>query len=105
LVSKDNLPSVHHYSWFDLERKIKTYKNYWQRHWESLYDVQQNDTAENNMFFGKPWADVSNEDITELATNLRDKMGGWIFHSRVDFNKPTPYVTVSRPQPEVMNGN
>ena len=101
----DLLPSVHHYSWFDLERKIKTYKNYWQRHWESLYDVQQNDTAENNMFFGKPWADVSNEDITELATNLRDKMGGWIFHSRVDFNKPTPYVTVSRPQPEVMNGN
>ena len=45
----ENLPGVHHYSWFDLERKINTYKNYWSKHWQSLYNIEQDDTPENNM--------------------------------------------------------
>jgi glycosyltransferase involved in cell wall biosynthesis len=98
----DLLPGVHHYSWFDLERKIKTYKNYWQKHWESLYDISQEDTAENNMFFEKPWMNVSDKDIASLANDLKQKMGGWIFHSRVDFNKPTPHIQLKREQPKVM---
>ena len=96
------LPGVHHYSWFDLSRKIKTYKNYWQRHWESLYDISQDDTAENNMFFGKSWKEVSDEDIEELATKLAENMGGWIFHSREDFENPTPHLTLNRAQPRLM---
>ena len=40
-----SLPTVHHYSWFNIERKIKTYKNYWQKHWESLYDIKQEKKA------------------------------------------------------------
>ena len=75
------------YSWFNLERKINTYKNYWQRHWESLYDIKQEDVPENNMFFDKSWSDVSEDEIEELATRLSSDMGGWIFHSRVDFEK------------------
>lgn len=98
----DQLPCVHHYSWFDIERKIKTYKNYWQRHWESLYDVRQEDTSENNMFFGRPWSEVSDSDIEKLASELSEKMGGWIFHSLVDFNNPTPHVSLERGQPKVM---
>ena len=98
----DQLPGVHHYSWFNIERKIKTYKGYWQRHWESLYNIQQEDTAENNMFFGRPWAEVTDDDIEALSQKLADELGGWIFHSPVNFEKPTPHVTLSRKQPNVM---
>ena len=98
----DTLPGVHHYSWFDIERKIKTYKNYWQKHWESLYDIQQDDTAENNMFFQKPWSEVSDQEIEDLAKRLADETGGWVFHSPVDFAKPNPHVSINRSQPKVM---
>ena len=96
------LPGVHHYSWFDMSRKIKTYKNYWQKHWESLYDIMQEDTAENNMFFQRPWADITDEDIDELAEKLSSTMGGWVFHQPVDFSKPTPHLTIHRGEPEIM---
>tara|TARA_B100000131_G_scaffold311975_1_gene345515 strand:+ start:365 stop:2284 length:1920 start_codon:yes stop_codon:yes gene_type:complete len=98
----NQLPGVHHYSWFDLNRKIRTYKNYWQKHWESLYDVKQEDTAENNMFFQRPWSEVTDDDIDDLANKLAREIGGWVFHSPIDFSKPTPYITVSREQPKIM---
>ena len=98
----DLLPGVHHYSWFDLERKIKTYKNYWSRHWQSLYNIEQEDTIENNMFFDKEWKNVTEEDIKSLAKKLGENMGGWIFHTRVDFTQPTPHLKCDRSQPKVM---
>jgi glycosyltransferase involved in cell wall biosynthesis len=98
----ENLPGVHHYSWIDLERKIKTYKNYWSKHWQSLYNIEQEDTPENNMFFDKKWAEVTDEEIVKLSSKLKDKMGGWIFHSKIDFEKPTPHAYIERDQPEVM---
>ena len=49
----ENLPGVDHYSWYNLERKINTYRNYWSQHWQSLYNIMQEDVAENNMFFDK----------------------------------------------------
>ena len=96
------LPGVHHYSWFNMERKITTYKNYWQKHWESLYDIKQEDTAENNMFFQKPWADVTDEEISGLAQRLTEEMGGWVFHAPVDFSQPTPHLTITRGEPAIM---
>ena len=96
------LPGVHHYSWYDLERKIKTYKTYWQKHWESLYDIEQEDTAENNMFFEKPWSEVTDDEISDMADQLKSEMGGWVFHSRVDFTKPTKHIQVQRTQPDIM---
>ena len=99
------LPSVIHYSWYDIERKIGTYKNYWSKHWQSLYDIQQEDTVENNMFFNKTWSDVTSENIKEMAQRLEDEMGGWIFHSKVDFEKPTPCLEVSESvHPESIGG-
>jgi glycosyltransferase involved in cell wall biosynthesis len=98
----EKLPGVHHYSWFDLERKIKTYKNYWSQHWQSLYNIEQLDTVENNMFFDKSWKDVSDSDIQHLAAKLSEEMGGWIFHEKIDFNKPTPHITINRNEPEEM---
>jgi hypothetical protein len=97
------LPGIHHYSWFNLERKINTYRNYWQKHWESLYDIAQDDTAENNMFFQKPWSEVTDDDVATLAEDLAEKMGGWVFHAPVDFSSPTPYVTLSTEPPAVIN--
>jgi len=90
----ENIPSVRHFSWYDLERKIKTYKNYWQKHWESLHNIKQEDTAENNMFFDKPWAEVSDEEIKAMAKDLAEKTGGHVFHSKIDWNKPTPSLKI-----------
>ena len=81
------LPGVHHYSWYDLGRKIRTYRDYWSRHWESLYDIPQDDSPENNMFFQKSWVDVNENDIDSLATRLEEDMGGWVFHEPLDFSK------------------
>ena len=89
------LPTVRHYSWLDIERKIKTYRGYWQKHWESLYDIRQEDTAENNMFFDKPWSEVTDTEITELAKRLAEETGGHVFHEKIDWSRPTPYIRVS----------
>ena len=86
------LPSVKHYSWMNISRKIMTYKNYWQKHWESLYDVEQEDTPENNMFFDKPWSEVSEKEIDELANKLANETGGHVFHNKINWDKPTPHI-------------
>jgi glycosyltransferase involved in cell wall biosynthesis len=96
------LPSVHHYSWFNLERKIKTYRDYWTKHWLSLYDIKQEDTAENNMFFNKPWSKVSEQEIKNMSIRLKNEMGGWIFHRKIDFSQPTPFLKISKKQPKIM---
>ncbi len=97
------LPSVYHYSWYDISRKIKTYKNYWSKHWQSLYNITQEDTVENNMFFDKEWKDVTDQDIDELAKDLKEKMGGWVFHTKVDFDKAYPHMVITTNEPSVVN--
>ena len=95
-----SLPSVWHYSWFDIERKIKTYRDYWSSHWQSLYDITQEDTAENNMFFDKAWTEVSDDEIKSLAKDLAEKSGGHIFHSKVDLTKPVVCIALEEGTPE-----
>lgn len=98
-----SLPGVYHYSWFNLPRKIKTYKGYWSKHWQSLYNITQEDTPQNNMFFDKSWAEVSDEEIDHLASRLEQEMGGWIFHRKIDWKNPTPSVRMKSVfHPEVM---
>ncbi len=96
-------PGVHHYSWYDIGRKIRTYRDYWSRHWQSLYDVEQRDVPENNMFFDKSWKDVTEDEIDTLATTLAKKMGGWIFHSKLDMSTRTPHIAVNRSHPAVID--
>ena len=96
----DLLPSVHHYSWFNLPRKIRTYRDYWSQHWQSLYNIPQDDTAENNMFFQKSWSEVSDDDIENLSSRLKNEIGGWIFHSPVDFSNPTPHISLDIDHPK-----
>jgi len=100
----NSLPGVYHYSWYDLERKIKTYKHFWSRHWQSLFDIKQEDTAQNNMFFDKPWAEVTDKDIKELAEKLEKEMCGWIFHRKINWKTPTPDVKIKElTHPSVMS--
>jgi len=101
-AATEQLPGVYHYSWYDLERKVHTYKNFWSKHWASLYNKTQNDVAENNMFFDKPWAEVTDGEIRDIAAKMESEMGGWIFHQRIDFSKPTPHVKIKREQPASM---
>ena len=96
------LPSVHHYSWFDIERKIYTYKNYWSKHWASLYNKVTDDIPDNNMFFDKSWSEVSDKEIVNLASRMDNELGGWIFHTRVDFSKPTPWYKLQSDHPNTI---
>ena len=98
----DFLPAVRHYSWWDMPRKIKSYRGFWQRHWESLFDVKKDDTAENNMFFDKPWSEVSDEEITELSDRMQREMGGWVFHRKIDFSRLTPSIQIEDSHPNLM---
>ena len=90
------LPGVQHYSWFNIKRKIRTYRDYWSKHWQSLYDITQEDTAENNMFFDKAWVDVSEDELDAQAEKLASELGGWIFHKKVDFDQEVPHLIIDR---------
>ena len=96
------LPGVYHYSWFSLPRKIRTYRDYWSQHWQSLYNIKQEDTAENNMFFNKPWSEVSDDEIAELSDRMQREMGGWVFHRKIDFSRPTPSIQIENSHPHLM---
>lgn len=100
----EELPSVHHYSWFDIERKTYTYKTFWSKHWASMFNNPTEDIPENNMFFDKCWSDVSDEEIVKISERMDNELGGWVFHSRVDFSKPTPWYYVKSGHPSVMKG-
>jgi hypothetical protein len=98
----NNLPGVFHYSWYDLPRKIRLYRDYWSAHWFSLYNKKIEDTPENNMMFDVAWKDVTDEMLLERAQLMKEKLGGWIWHRKWDGKTTTPHMTVSRSQPKVM---
>jgi glycosyltransferase involved in cell wall biosynthesis len=97
----NGLPCVFHYSWYDLPRKIKLYKKYWTKHWNSLFNKSTADTAENNMMFDVPWSEVTDEMIEARAQEFKEKLGGWVWHRKWT-GVSTPHIQVSRTQPKVM---
>lgn len=97
------IPGVQHYSWFNIKRKIRSYKGYWSRFWESMYNMKQDDTAENNMFFDKPWSEVSYDEMSTLAHELEDKLGGWIFHRKVRLDADVPHINCAKQHPQIMS--
>jgi glycosyltransferase involved in cell wall biosynthesis len=97
-----SIPTVYHYSWFDIRRKITLYRDYWTQHWQSLYGEKIEDTAEKNMFFDKSWAEVTDEDIENLAIDLENKTCGWVFHSKFNPDMPSPDLSIEIQHPEVM---
>ena len=92
-------PTVYHYSWFDIERKITSYKTHWGKFWKSMYDLDKEDTAENNVCFDKPWSEVTEDDIKIFAQRLEEEKGGHVFHQKVDWNVKTPWIEVEKKGP------
>lgn len=96
----ENLPGVYHYSWYDISKKMRLYKGYWTRHWNSLYNKSMEDTADTNMMFDFPWSSVTDEMIEERAAALKNGTGGWIWHSKWSGQR-IPHITVRRGEPNV----
>ena len=97
----DGIPGVYHYSWYNIPRKMKTYRGYWTKHWNSLYNGSLEDTAETNMMFDAPWSQVTEEMIESRARELKEKTGGWVWHKKWD-GSCTPHMTCRRGQPSLM---
>ena len=95
----DLLPTVYHYSWYDIERKINSYKTHWNEFWRSMYDLELEDTSENNVCFDKPWSEVTPDDIKVLSQRLEEEQGGHIFHKKVDWNVITPWIELKEDGP------
>ena len=95
----ESLPGVHHYSWYNIANKIGQYRLHWGKFWKSMYRLDTEDTAENNVMFDKPWAEVTESEIVELSGKLADELGGWIFHNKVDFSQKVPHISVQRGHP------
>jgi glycosyltransferase involved in cell wall biosynthesis len=96
----ESLPGVHHYSWYDMARKMRLYRDYWTRHWNSLYDGSMEDTSETNMMFDIPWSQVTEEMIELRAKELSEKTGGWIWHRKWNGTR-TPHIRVNVKEPNV----
>lgn len=93
-----NVPAVYHASWLDMERKIRLYRDFWTRHWTVLEGKDYKDTAESNMFFDKPWSEVTDEDISARAKELAQGTGGHIFHSKWRGQR-TPHMALAQITP------
>jgi hypothetical protein len=94
----ERAPVVYHYSWWNLKRKIYNYRDFWTDFWEELYGIKRERT---NMFFDKPWNEVSEVEIAEMATRLESEIGGWIFHTPVDFTKKIPHIKLKIELPKI----
>ena len=93
------LPTVYHYSWYDIERKITSYKTHWGKFWKSMYNLDTEDTAENNVCFDKPWSEVTDDDIKVLSQRLEEEKGGHIFHNKVDWGVEVPSICLTKRGP------
>jgi hypothetical protein len=94
----EQLPGVFHFSWYSIERKIQTYKKYWNKHWQSMYGQQLSDK---NMFFDVSWEQVTEDMIKAKAKDLREKTGGHVFHTSWNGQK-TNHVKIYRSIPSVI---
>jgi len=93
----NELPGVFHYSWVDIERKIRLYRDFWSRHWNVLTNNSYVDDAEHNMFFDVSWSQVTDEMIKRRASEL-EQIGGWVFHRNWDGSQ-TPCIRVTKQEP------
>jgi hypothetical protein len=63
----DELPSVYHYSWADIPRKIRNFRDFWDKCWSNLY----NDPAPAPRF-----PEVkTDEDVLKKAAEMKEQGG------------------------------
>jgi hypothetical protein len=84
------LPGVHHYSWFNIERKIKNYRTFWTTFWPAMYN-ETRDEKNNPMFPGLTWEEVTEDMTKQKAIELEQGTGGHIFHRPWDGSRNNSY--------------
>ncbi len=84
------LPGVHHYSWFNIERKIRNFRLFWNASWKSLY-YEDRDERSNPFFPGLTWAEITDDMIKDLALRLESETGGHVYHRPWDGSKNNSY--------------
>ena len=82
IVNNTSVPSIYHYSWFSIKRKLETYRSFWSKSWAALYG--DDPTYNNPMFPGFKNQDVTDEMINEYSTKIENLTAGWIFHKPWD---------------------
>lgn len=85
------LPTTYHFSWFNIENKIKQYQKFWNKFWISLYGEQYDRPEGWNPFFEEDITKVSDEQILICSKALSYLTGGHIFHTKWDF-RHTPWI-------------
>lgn len=95
-----NIPGVYHYSWYDMPRKMRFYRDYWTKFWQSLYKKPLIDTSETNMMFDVPWSEVTEEMIIARSEEICKKTGGWIWHSKWT-GQETPHIVIDVEEPSI----
>jgi len=84
------LPGVHHYSWFNIERKIRNFRTFWNASWKSLYN-EDRDEKTNPFFPGLTWTEITDDMIKQKALELEQGTGGHVFHRPWDGSKNNSY--------------
>ncbi len=62
------LPSVFHYSWADIPRKIKNFRDFWDKCWSNLYNEE---TRTKRFFPDRDWETVTEEEIQAEAEKMK----------------------------------
>lgn len=62
------LPSVFHYSWADIPRKIKNFRDFWDKCWSNLYNEEK---RTKRFFPDRDWETVTEEEIQAEAEKMK----------------------------------
>lgn len=95
------LPGVYHYSWFNIERKIRQYRLFWTSFWKAMYN-QDRDERNNPFFPNLLWSEVTEEMMKNTASVLEANTGGHVFHVPWD-GSTTNSIRVFKDHPQLMN--
>jgi glycosyltransferase involved in cell wall biosynthesis len=76
----EQLPTVYHFSWWNIASKIRKYRHFWNDSWLTLYGEKDSRPTGWNPFFSIPLSEVSEEQIERYAKMLAAETGGHIFH-------------------------
>lgn len=103
IVNNVNMPSIYHYSWFSIKRKLETYRSFWSKSWAALYGADP--TYNNPMFPGLKNEEVTDQMISEYSQKLETQTAGWIFHKPWDGSLVygVDIANLSNVHPNIMN--
>jgi hypothetical protein len=103
IINHSTIPSIYHYSWFSIKRKLETYRSFWSKSWAALYG--DDPTYNNPMFPGLKNEDVTDEMINQYSSKIENLTAGWIFHKPWDGTivYGIDITSVSEVHPTIMN--